>query len=149
MSMTTEHTVALEVDPKPGDMQAIVKGLVEFNTSQVGGETQQYLLATVRNPEGSLVGGLLAVTYLGWLHVQAVWLPESLRGKGYGGTLMKIAEDEAIRRGCKNAFVETLSFQALPFYEKCGYQVFSKLEGMPPGGARYALTKSLLRPDSN
>src|SRR4051812_45807181 len=143
--MTADHTVSLGSEPKAGDMQAIVKGLVEFNTSQVGGETQQYLLATVRNLEGSLVGGLLAVTYLGWLHVQAVWLPESLRNKGYGGSLMKIAEDEARRRGCKSAFVETVRFQALPFYEKCGYQVFSKLEDMPPGGARYALTKSLVQ----
>jgi hypothetical protein len=40
-------------------------------------------------------------------------------------------------------FLETLSFQALPFYEKLGYTVFSRLDDFPPGGARYALTKSL------
>jgi hypothetical protein len=56
---------------------------------------------------------------------------------------MQLAEVEAKRRGCGNAFVETLSFQALPFYEKLGYKVFSKLPGMPAGGARYALTKVL------
>jgi hypothetical protein len=40
------------------------------------------------------------------------------------------------------------SFQALPFYEKCGYEVFSRLPEFPPGGARYALTKKLdAKPD--
>jgi hypothetical protein len=56
---------------------------------------------------------------------------------------MALAEEEALRRGCAKAFVETLSFQALPFYEKCGYEVFSCLADFPPGGARYALTKNL------
>jgi GNAT superfamily N-acetyltransferase len=141
--MTTKYVVALEVEPEPSDMQVLVNGLVEYNTAQVGGEIQQYLVATVRDAEGTVVGGVLAVTYLGWLHVQAIWLHESLRGQGYGNTLMKMAEDEAQHRGCKGAFVETLSFQALPFYEKRGYKVFSKLPDMPPGGARYALTKDL------
>jgi GNAT superfamily N-acetyltransferase len=141
--MTTNHVVSLEPEPKPGDMQTILKGLVDFNTAHVGGETQQYLLATVRDKDGIVAGGVFAVTYLGWLHVQAIWLHESLRGQGYGSVLMKLAEDEAFRRGCKSAFVETLSFQALPFYEKRGYKIFSKLPDMPPGGARYALTKVL------
>lgn len=142
-TMTTKHVVALDAEPKPGDMQTILRGLVEYNTAHVGGETQKHLLATVRDPAGTVVGGVFAVTYMGWLHVQAIWLHESLRGRGYGSDLMKIAEEEAHRRGCKSAFVETLSFQALPFYEKLGYKIFSKLPDMPPGGARYALTKSL------
>jgi ribosomal protein S18 acetylase RimI-like enzyme len=56
---------------------------------------------------------------------------------------MQEAESEAIRRGCPHVFLETFNFQALPFYEKLGYAVFSKLADFPPGGARYALTKQL------
>ncbi|HEV7814701.1 MAG TPA: GNAT family N-acetyltransferase, partial [Janthinobacterium sp.] len=74
---------------------------------------------------------------------QVVWLDERLRGHGYGSALMAAAEKEALRRGCAQSYVETLSFQALPFYEKCGYEVFSRLADFPPGGARYALTKKL------
>lgn len=40
-------------------------------------------------------------------------------------------------------FLETLSFQALPFYEKLGYQVVGRIANFPPGGARYALTRML------
>jgi hypothetical protein len=56
---------------------------------------------------------------------------------------MEQAEREALLRGCPRVFVDTLSFQALPFYEKCGYSVHSSLPDFPPGGARYSLTKQL------
>ena len=142
--MEKEYVVTVESEPKPGDMSAVVKGLTEFNASKAGGDRPNYLLITVRDTDGSVVGGLFGATYLGWLQVQAVWLPEELRGKGYGSALMDAAESEAIRRGCPRIFLETLSFQALSFYEKRGYSVFSRLPDFPPGGARYALTKLLV-----
>jgi GNAT superfamily N-acetyltransferase len=141
--MVNKHEVILEAEPRASDMQALVKGLTEFNASQANGDTPQYMLATVRNSEGVLTGGLLGATYLGWLQIQVVWLDDNLRGHGYGSELMAVAEKEALRRGCARSFVETLSFQALPFYEKCGYEVFSRLPDFPPGVARYALTKKL------
>ena len=141
--MAEAHTVALDEETKPADIQAILQGLEAFNTAQLGGEQQKYLVATVRDAAGAVRGGVFGATYMGWLHVQAIWLDDSLRGSGHGTTLMQLAEKEALRRGCQKAFVETLSFQALPFYEKLGYTVFSTLPGMPAGGARYALTKVL------
>jgi GNAT superfamily N-acetyltransferase len=141
--MELKHSISLEAEPQPGDMNILVKGLLEFNQGQTGGATPEYLLATVRNEQGAVVGGLLGATYLGWLQVQIVWLPDTLRGHNFGTELMELAESEAIRRGCARAFLETYSFQALPFYEKCGYNVHSCLPDFPVGGARYALTKVL------
>ena len=57
--------------------------------------------------------------------------------------MMKLAEEEAIRRGCVGAWLDTHSFQARPFYEKLGYTVFGVLENFPPGHTRYYLRKSL------
>jgi GNAT superfamily N-acetyltransferase len=142
--MESKYNITLEAKPQPGDMSVVVKGLTEFNSQQAGGDVPNYLLITVRDDQGTVVGGLLGATYLGWLQIQAVWLPDALRGRGYGTELMAIAEQEAIRRGCPRVFLETLSFQALPFYEKRGYTVFSRLPDFPVGGARYALTKNLL-----
>lgn len=141
--MSSAYKVMLEAEPNPADMQALVKGLTAFNASQTNGDNPNYLLATVRDGDGALFGGLLGATYLGWLTIQVVWLDETARGQGFGSELLEIAEREAVRRGCPRAFVETLSFQALPFYEKRGYKVFSRLPDFPPGGARYTLTKQL------
>ena len=141
--MEPTHIIALEATPQPKDINAIVNGLLQFNREQTDGAMFEYLLVTVRDAQGALAGGLFGATYLGWLQVQAVWLPDSLRGHQYGTRLMAIAETEALRRGCTRAFLETFSFQALPFYEKRGYTVHSRLADFPAGGARYALVKNL------
>jgi len=141
--MKTTLRIALEEKPQPKDINAVVQGLMEFNKLHTDSAMPEYLLATVRDEQGALLGGLFGATYLGWLQVQAVWLPDHLRGHGYGTELMAIAEREALRRGCTRVHLETFSFQALPFYEKLGYTVFSRLDDFPVGGARYVLTKNL------
>ncbi|HTD07147.1 GNAT family N-acetyltransferase [Undibacterium sp.] len=143
--MPQTYQVIVESEPKPAEMGMVIKGLGAYNASKADGEMPNYLFITVRGEDGSIEGGLVGATYLGWLQVQAVWISDALRGLGYGTALMQEAENEAIRRGCPRVFLETLSFQALPFYEKRGYVVFSRLADLPPGGARYALTKQLDR----
>jgi GNAT superfamily N-acetyltransferase len=141
--MRDEFAIELQTELKPGDMGAVIKGLTEYNASKANGDTPNYLVLIVRDKEQNVVGGLVGATYLGWLQVQAVWMSEALRGQGYGTILMRRAEEEAWRRRCPRVFLETLSFQALPFYEKLGYTVASRIADFPPGGARYALTKLL------
>ncbi len=140
--MTKELRIAIET-PNNADMGVVMQQLTAYNASKAGGETPNYLFSAARDESGAVRGGLVGATYLGWLSVQMVSLDESLRGHGHGAALMKLAEEEAVRRGCPRVFLETLSFQALPFYEKLGYEIHSRLDGFPPGGTRYALTKML------
>jgi len=56
---------------------------------------------------------------------------------------MKRAELCAIERGCTDAFLDTFSFQARPFYEKLGYRVFGTLEKHPVGHRHYFMNKQL------
>jgi GNAT superfamily N-acetyltransferase len=140
--MSTDLRIEIET-PTGADMGVVANQLAAFNASRADGEMPDYLFIPVRDATGAIQGGLIGATYLGWLSVQVVTLDESLRGQGLGARLMQLAEDEAARRGCPRVVLETLSFQALPFYEKLGYVVHSKLEGFPPGGARYMLTKML------
>ena len=142
--MGSTYNIHLEAEPKGVDMNTIVQGLLAFNGLHTGGAAPQYMVVTVRDGDGAVVGGLVAATYLGWLHIHALWLPEELRGRGYGAALLAAAEEEATRRGCANACLETLAFQALAFYEKRGYSIFAQLEDFPPPiGVKYFLAKSL------
>jgi GNAT superfamily N-acetyltransferase len=142
--MDSAYSIALEAEPKASDMNAIVKELLAFNNLHTGGGAPQYIVVTVRDREQALVGGLVGATYLGWLQVHALWVKEELRGRGYGDALLKVAEEEAIRRGCANSCLETLSFQALPFYEKRGYVIYGELPDFPAGEKKYSLAKPLL-----
>jgi GNAT superfamily N-acetyltransferase len=141
--MQDGFVIELQEKMNPADAGVIVKGLTEYNASKADGDVPNHLVLTVRDQEGKVVGGAFGATYLGWLQIQAVWLSDALRGRGYGTELMRLAEQEALRRNCPRVFLETLSFQALPFYEKLGYTIASRIADFPPGGARYALTKIL------
>jgi GNAT superfamily N-acetyltransferase len=144
MTASDPIRIALESPPAPADMQVVMQGLLAYNASRADGETPAYLFVAARDEDGTVRGGLIGGTYLGWLQVQAIWLEEGARGQGRGGALLDAAEAEAVRRGCPRVFLETLTFQALPFYEKRGYTIVSRVDDFPPGGgSRYALTKML------
>jgi len=68
---------------------------------------------------------------------------DAARGQGLGRRLIGLAEDEARRRGCRHAYLDTTSFQARPFYEKLGYRLWGQLEDFPQGHTRYFLQKAL------
>ena len=69
----------------------------------------------------------------------------SARGQGVGSQLLAMAEQEAVARGCHSAYLDTFSFQALPFYQKQGYEVFGTLDNYPGEHKRYFLRKQLVR----
>ena len=77
----------------------------------------------VRDDKGVMLGGLIGVRKGDWLNIDYLWVSETVRGSGVGSQLIKTAEEEARRKGCKHALVDTASFQARPFYEKQGYQL--------------------------
>ncbi|WP_306393777.1 GNAT family N-acetyltransferase [Telluria beijingensis] len=135
--------VTLDATPDYRDANTVIQGLIDFNAAHADGAAPQELLVTLRDVAGKVVGGLSGDTWVGWLQVHALWVADDVRGRGMGRALMLEAESEAMRRGCTQAFLETLSFQAPAFYEKLGYTVFSRLDGFPPGGARYAMRKTL------
>lgn len=98
----------------------------------------------VRDEIGTMLGGLIGVRKGDWLNIDFLWVSDTVRGTGVGSQLIKTAEDEARRKGCKHALVDTVSFQARPFYEKQGYQLQMSLQDYPyPGMQRHYLAKAL------
>ena len=91
-----------------------------------------------------MLGGLIGVRKGDWLNIDYLWVSETVRGSGVGSKLIKTAEEEARRKGCKHALVDTASFQARPFYEKQGYRLQMSLQDYPyEGMQRHYLAKAL------
>ena len=135
--------IGVEVDPATVDTDVILRGLRAFNEAHVGPTERVSLAVLVRDEGGRVLGGLTAQVKFGWVHVDWLWLPDTLRGRGVGSAVMDAMEDDARRRGCVGAHLETTDYQALPFYEKRGYTVFGVLEGYPVGSKSYYLRKEL------
>ena len=141
--MTETYTITLTDQPDPADTKFIEDGLATYNLQFAPPYGTHRLVVLLRADDGKLVGGLLGLTWWGWLRIDIMWLDEAVRGQDWGTRLMETAEAEAIRRGCHHAFLDTMSFQALPFYLKLGFTVFGQLDDLPVGHSMHFLQKRL------
>jgi len=133
--------------PETRDPQAqavITGGLADYNRETFGRVDSRTLDILVRDDKsGEIVGGLLGRSSLGMFFLDLFYLPAALRRGGLGSRIVAAAEDEARRRRCTRAFVDTVTFQAPDFYEKHGYRRFGEIACPPDGATRIFLTKSL------
>jgi GNAT superfamily N-acetyltransferase len=143
-----EHAITLVPDPDDRLRAVILDGLRDYNFTTVApGHGIQPLAVAIRDPaDGSPVGGLWGRTGMGWLTIELIFVPESLRGRHVAGRLIAEAEAEALRRECHSAWLETLNPRARSLYERLGFVVFGELENFPVGNARTFLRKSLVSP---
>lgn len=131
-------------DVADDSVQAAIRApLVAYNQDKAGTSDYRALVVTLTDLEGKVIGGLWGGTAYSWLFVELLFVPEHLRGRGLGKTLLQQAEQEASKRGCRNAWLDTYEFQARGFYEHLGYRCFGELPDYPPGFSRYFLTKRL------
>jgi GNAT superfamily N-acetyltransferase len=133
----------LTASPSPEELAAITDALSAFNNSDAGPSDRRPLAVLIRDTDGKVTGGLSGFTAWGWLFTQMLYIPDTLRGTGISGTILTKAEEEARARGCRGAWIDTFSPQALRVYLRQGYEVFGELEDFPEGRTRSFLRKSL------
>lgn len=109
----------------------------------IGPARPRLLVIPIHDALGAVGGGLWGTTLFGWFGIEMLVVPFSMRQQGIGSALLATAEAEARARGCIGACVDTLSFQAGPFYLKRGYSLFGSLEDCPPGHRRLFFQKRL------
>ncbi|WP_262220589.1 GNAT family N-acetyltransferase [Stenotrophomonas maltophilia] len=136
--------VAVTDEPSDEALEVIGTGLDQFNLEAAGYADRRALAVLVTDPaSGKVVGGLTGRTSLGMWFVDLFHLPAAHRGNGLGSRVLKAAEDEARRRGCRSGVLYTLSFQAPDFYVKHGWVVFGRVPCDPAGTCRVFLSKDL------
>jgi GNAT superfamily N-acetyltransferase len=133
-----ELTDAPDLDTR----QEIARHMLAYNDDFLGGSQTRPLAVLVRVPDREgISGGLWGRTSHLWLFVEILFLPESLRGRGLGEQVVRLAEAEAAARGCIGAWLDTFSPAARRFYERQGYRAFGQIEDYPPGHVRFFMRK--------
>ncbi|MEW5681450.1 MAG: GNAT family N-acetyltransferase [Pseudomonadota bacterium] len=118
--------------------------IAQFNAKHWDASKRQGLGLKKLNSRGELIAMLAGRTFGNWFYLESFWLAELERGKGLGSAMLNEAEQIAKRRGCKFVLLDTLEFQAKPFYLRHGYQVQWVQQDYPfAGGAKYFMTKTL------
>ena len=141
--LTSSINITNEPNAPEADTGFVRQGLRAYNNQFIHDAGFQPLNLFLRREDGSIAGGLLGDIYWGWLSINILWIDESLRHQGYGERLIRLAEEEARKDGCLAVHLDTMSFQAKPFYEKLGYTVFGVLDDLPVGHQRIFMWKKL------
>ncbi len=130
-------------EPKAEDRQAMVNGMLAYHASK-GHPRKKEIFSIILRDKNNSIKGMVIVSFL-WngMHIDSLWIDETLRGKKWGGLLLNMAEKEAIKRGCSVAYTDTFTWQAPKFYEKQGYKLYGKLKDFPKDNSLLYYAKNL------
>ena len=139
----SDLALSVEAAPPAQDVAVLEAGLTAHALPFTGTPGFRPVAVFARDGTGRVVAGARGTTSWNWLHIGLVWVDDGHRGHGLGRRIMAAIEDAGRERGCTHAHLDTFSYQARPFYEKLGYEVFATLEDYPPGHRRFYLRKRL------
>lgn len=117
--------------------------IAEFNIERWEVKERFPLVIKVSGEGDEILGGAAAKTFGLWLLIENIWVSEKLRGKNMGTKILQDLEAAAVQRGCKYALLDTLNFQARPFYEKFGYVNQWTQQNYPAEGCKHFMVKEL------
>lgn len=133
----------ISTDGNTEDINEIKTLLEAYNTSKGAKADKTPICVYYEDDNGKKLAGLTGNAFGNWFFIDFLFVDEALRGQGMGKKIIALAEEEAVRQGCKYAFVSTNAFQAPEFYIKQGYKVAFTIKEFPVNGQRFYYTKEL------
>jgi hypothetical protein len=127
MTTDSDLSIVFNVDSGGAEAKFVRERLDLYNVGQTGISTWYPVNFFVKSARGETLGGVMGAIWGGWLQVGFLW----------------VAEAYARERGCHSVLLDTHSFQARPFYEGRGYEVFGTLDDFPKGHKKFFLRKKL------
>jgi ribosomal protein S18 acetylase RimI-like enzyme len=134
---SVEFTDELEVK---GEMM-LLNGINRYGREKKGMAHIELFGVFLKDFRGESVGGLSGMFCYGSMHIDMLWIDGSARGNGWGKKIVEEAERHARQRGCSFATLETMDWEALPFYQKLGFIVEFVRNGYDNNSTMYFLRK--------
>lgn len=130
-------------NPEQALIDYLDKKIDDFNWANWEVSRRLPLAVQIKNDKGVIIAGAAARSFGDWLLLDTLWVSDELRGQNIGSKLLKEIEDVGRERGCIRCLLDTLNFQAMPFYEKHGYKTQWTQQGYPKTGCKYFMVKEL------
>jgi len=124
--------------------QKLIDGLSEHAIATIGiNPWDGQAIAFAAYDDTIFIGGVALDFIHKQIHVKQLFVDPKYRGKGIGSKLMQAALEFGRNNGCTFVFLETLSYQAVDFYQKLGFSVDFIRDGFENGISLLYLKKSL------
>jgi GNAT superfamily N-acetyltransferase len=132
----------VETNATPEHEASILGPLCDYNHAVARLDSYEEFAVLLRDPDSNdVTGGLYGQIDHGWAFVKLLIVPEAYRGLGLGRQLMNEAEAIARRHDSEGIWLNTFDFQARPFYEKLGFELFGALEASEKAHGQYFMKK--------
>jgi len=119
-------------------------GFSHYSIATTGFDEKHESIAFVAMQDGIFAGAIVVEVFWGALHIKYLFVEEQFRGRGLATQLIEKGLVYGGDEGCSFAFVETMSFQALEFYQKLGFELEFTRDGYSHGTSFHYLKKTLL-----
>jgi len=130
-------------NPEQSLIDYLDKKIADFNWAHWEVSERLPLAVQIKNQQGNVIAGAAGRTFGDWLLIDTLWVSDELRGQNIGSQLLKAIETAAKERGCSKCLLDTLNFQAMPFYQKHGYTTQWVQQDYPKTGCKYFMVKDL------
>lgn len=130
-------------NPEQEIIDYLNKKIADFNWAHWEVSERSPLAVQIKNDQGEIIAGAAARSFGDWLLLDTLWVSDELRGQNIGSEILKKIEASGKKRGCIKCLLDTLNFQAMPFYEKHGYKTQWVQQGYPKTGCKYFMVKEL------
>lgn len=127
------------------DKNYVVNQMIQFNLMHFPDEFKgryQEVQLCLKDAAGQIFGGIIGEICWNWMEIEYLFVDERLRKSGYGTKLLSEAVSIAKAAKCNFIKLDTLSFQALDFYQKQGFVVYGTIENAG-GFTHYYLKKDI------
>jgi GNAT superfamily N-acetyltransferase len=136
-------TIAVPSSATEQELGAVDQGLGRFNEQHKALNDVRVLHVIASDELGSTVGGAVGRTWGACCELQQLWVNPAHRRSAIGRGLMEVFEGEARNRACTLIYLETFSFQAPEFYEKCGFHRALVIRGFTQEVVKFIMQKPL------
>jgi GNAT superfamily N-acetyltransferase len=119
------------------------KKIDDFNWANWEVKERNPIAVKITDEKNNIIAGAAGRTFGHWFLLDTLWVSDLLRGQNIGSKLLSKLETLAKEKGCTECLLDTLNFQAMPFYEKKGYEVQWTQKNFPITGCKYFMTKIL------
>ena len=137
-------TFAIEEEPCTTELaNRVDEGFAQHGLEATGFEEPILRKAFVARDGKAFAGCVTASILCRTLHIRFMFVEAPYRHKGLGTALIEKTIEYGRANSCPIAFVDTLSFQALDFYKKLGFDLEFTRTGFAHGVAQYYLKRYL------
>lgn len=138
------HKIIVDHNANDADKKVIREGIFAFNKGILGrGMLEKTFSVLLKDESNNIHGGILAYFDSESVFIDILWVDENSRHQGHGSKLLRAAENEACKLGCRYSTLDTWSFQAEEFYLKNGYERLGEIKNYYLHHSKIFLRKKL------